>query len=47
MLQAMLEQHGQGQFIIGVSTWKYDGKEMAAGLTESRIAARAQNTPGV
>lgn len=26
MLQAMLEQHGQGQFIIGVSTWKYDGK---------------------
>lgn len=47
MLQAMLEQHGQGQFIIGVSTWKYDGKEMAAGLTESRIAARAQNTPGL
>ena len=48
MLKAKLEQLCKPEkFICGVSTWKYDSTELAAGLAESRIAARGQNTPGI
>lgn len=47
MLQMIIAKQGAFHGICGVSTCKYEGTEMEAGLTESRIAARGQKTAGI